>query len=420
MNFLQESMMYYVYEMKRALMDSTHRVASVAERSIGDHFLANAPVFRSALAANIWLERLTRRFEKPEFDITSTTDVAGREIAVDEIVLLEKPFCRLLHFRKKTTHPGPKILVVSPMAGHFATLLRDTVAGLLHEHDVYVTDWLSARDVPLSDGVFNLDTYMEYLLEFFQKLGPHLHVLAVCQPTVPVMAVTAYMAQNKMDRQPASMILMGGPVDTREGVTQVDVYAKSKPLEWFDLNLMTTVPSVYKGVGRRVCPGFVMLRGFMSLHPGRHARSQMEFLNHILLSDDEKKVDHHVKFYDEYRSVMDLSADYLLDCIKRVFQEHQLPLKKFKWRGQTIDCDAIYHTALMTVEGEKDDISGPGQTAAAHKMCANIPEDHKVYHLQEGVGHYGIFSGSRWREKIVPKIHAFVTKAQKWDRTTGY
>ena len=297
------------------------------------------------------------------------------------------------------------MLIVAPLSGHFSTLLRDTVRTCLQDFDVTITDWTDARLVPLQNGDFTLDNYVDYLLDFFQCLGSDVHVLAVCQPVVPVMMATSLLAQRNQPT-PASMILMGGPVDTRINPGQVNTFATTHSIEWFKRNIINTIPSYYPGAKRRVCPGFIMLNGFMLLNIDKHQDSSWKLFQN-LIKGDEDKIEKHIKFYDEYRAVMDIPATYFLNSMQHVFQEFSLPLGKMTWRGKVIDLAAIEKTKLFTIEGELDDISPPGQTEAAHDLCPNISNNHKAHYLQKEVGHYGIFNGSRWRENIYPRIVDF-------------
>lgn len=367
------------------------------------------------------LERLTNRYGKPDFKIDCVETSPGCLYDIEEEVVEQKPFCRLLHFRKTNGSEGacftnrcvplnqPKLLIVAPYSGHYATLLRDTVRRLLPAHDVYITDWENGRCVPLIQGVFSLDTYIDYLLDFIEILGPSTHLLAVCQPAVPVLATTALLAQRDSPLQPASMTLMGGPIDTRINPTKVNQIAKEKPLEWFRRSVIAKVPHYYPGAGRRVCPGFLMLQGFMGLNLETHLKSHKKLFSH-LTQGDKDNVEAHRLFYDEYRSVLDLPARYFLDSVRVAFQTHALPKGEMTWRGETIDTSAIQKTALLTVEGARDDISGVGQTQAAQEICTNLLKKKRHHHLQEGVGHYGVFNGRRWRECIAPVIEKFIQK----------
>jgi len=369
---------------------------------------------RAAAAAFELFERSTRRYKKPSFGITAIGG-ARQEDGVTEKVIATLPFCRLLHFERdgaQKSAPLPKVLVVAPMSGHHASLLRGTVEALLADHAVYVTDWLDARMVPLAKGGFGLADYIDYILDFMRMLGPDLHVLAVCQPSPPVLAAVALLAAGKERAQPLSMTLMGGPVDTRINPTAVNRFATRYPLGWFERSLIHEVPPYYPGALRRVYPGLLQLSGFIAMNSERHFRSHLDFFNHLVDGDGDGAAQHR-RFYDEYLSVMDLSADFYLQSLKEVFQDHSLPRGVFRHRGQRIDPAAIEKTALMTVEGALDDISGLGQTKAAHDLCRRIPSAKRRHHEQAGVGHYGIFNGSKWRAEIYPEVRAFIRAAQK-------
>lgn len=370
--------------------------------------LSYTPVGRNIAAGSELFERITRRYGKPEFGITEVK-VAGKTVPVHEEVAHEAAFCNLIRFKKSTTAKQPKLLIVAPMSGHYATLLRGTVQDLLPHSDVYITDWLDMRDVPVYEGKFDLDDYIQYVINYLRMMGPEVHVLAVCQPAVPVMAAVSIMAANKDPKAPRSMTLIGGPIDTREAPTEVNRTAKERPLEWFEQHVITRVPANYPGFMRRVYPGFIQLSGFISMNLDRHIDAHLELFNHLVEGDGES-VETHKKFYNEYLSVMDISAEFYLQTIDVVFQRHALPRGDMKWRGQKVDPSAITKTALLTLEGEKDDISGVGQTKAAHKLCTNLPASKQQYYMQKGVGHYGIFNGRRFREHVVPVIVKFMKK----------
>lgn len=350
-------------------------------------------------------DSVTRRYDKPEWGLHSTT-IDGVELPIVEEVIRREPFCDLVHFRPTVPRDDPRLLVVAPMSGHYATLLRDTVRALLPTHDVYVTDWLDAAMVPLSDGGFDLDDYIDYVIEFLHTLGPDTHVLAVCQPAVPVLAAVSLMASRGDPLAPSSMTLIGGPIDTRVSPTVPNDLATEHPLEWFEQNLLGAVPATYPGFGRRVYPGFMQLSGFISMNIQRHVDAHQDFFNHLVEGDGDG-ADQHRAFYDEYMAVMDTSAEFYLQTIKTVFQDHALPRGIMHHRGEPIDPSAITRTALLTIEGGKDDISGPGQTAAAQLLCSGLPVARKLHYLQPEVGHYGTFSGRRWREQIAPVIGQF-------------
>src|SRR4051812_8847510 len=372
---------------------------------------------RSVAAGAELLERLTRRFPKPPFGLRTTT-IGGEIVKVTQQAVVNKPFCTLKRFVRATDRRDPQVLVVAPMSGHHATLLRGTVEALLPEHDVYITDWLDARTVPLSRGSFDLEDYITYVMAFLAHLGPQTHVIAVCQPTVPVLCTVSLMAQNNDPNQPASMVLMGGPIDTTAAPTVVTELATTKPLEWFERTVIESVPAYYPGGFRQVYPGFIQLTGFMSMNLDRHVDAHVKLFEHLVRGDGDS-AEQHRKFYDEYLSVMDMPAEFFLQTVSRIFQQHALPRGTMTWKGETVDPAAIRHTALLTVEGEMDDISAPGQTHAAHRLCRNIPAEKQADHLQKGVGHYGIFNGRRWREQILPRVRDFILTHDTTGRFTS-
>jgi poly(3-hydroxybutyrate) depolymerase len=375
--------------------------------------LRNTYLGRNLAASAELFERMTRRYGKPSFGLETTT-VEGEEVAVTENVVWERPFCKLIHFERATTRlrrPQPKLLIVAPMSGHYATLLRGTVEQFLKTHDVYITDWADARMVPLGDGSFDLDDYIDYLITICHKLsrehdGVPLHTLGVCQPSVPLICAMARMEADGDPNVPASMTLMGGPIDTRRSPTAVNLLAEKRGSTWFRENCIHEVPFPYPGMGRSVYPGFLQLSGFMAMNFDRHFTAHVEMFKHLVRGDGDS-AEKHRDFYDEYMAVMDLTAEYYLQTVDSVFVRHDLPKGNMLHRGELIDLKGIRRVGLMTVEGEKDDISGLGQTYAAHDLCANIPSDRKEHYEQEGVGHYGVFNGSRFRKEIAPRITAF-------------
>jgi poly(3-hydroxybutyrate) depolymerase len=344
--------------------------------------------------------------DRPDFGIGSVA-VDGREVAVTEEVVASHPFCNLLHFRKEAIRDEPTILVVAPLSGHFPTLLRGTVQTLLPDHNVYITDWLNSRNVPLLYGRFDLDDFVDVVIRFIRLLGPGVHVMAVCQPSVPVLAAVSLMAASDDPCQPASMILMGGPVDPRANPTEVNHFAMAHSLEWFDRTVITTVPARYPGAFRRVYPGFLQLAGFLSMNLDRHVSAHWSMFNNLVKGHGDSAAATRA-FYKEYTSVMDLPADFYLQTIKRVFHDHDLPQGRFLVHGNPVEPAAIERTALMTVEGERDDICAVGQTVAAHSLCTGIPAVKKTHHLQPKVGHYGVFHGRRWQTETYPKVKAFI------------
>jgi poly(3-hydroxybutyrate) depolymerase len=368
--------------------------------------VAHHPVIRSAAAACELVARAGMWHERPDFRIRGTC-VEGRPVPVDEVAAVRHPFCTLLHFKKAIPVDQPRVLVVAPLSGHFATLLRGTVETLLPEHDVYITDWVNARKVPLLYGRFDLDDHIDLIASFLRELGPETHVIAVCQPSVPVLAAVALMAAENEAAQPRSMTLMGGPIDTRRNPTVVNKLATSRPLSWFERNVIATVPPRYPGHFRRVYPGFLQLAGFMTMNLDRHVTAHMDLFKHLVRGDGES-AEATRRFYDEYMSVMDLPADFYLQTVARVFQEHALALGRFATRERRVEPRAISRTALLCVEGENDDICAVGQTAAALDLCTGIPPARKQHHIQPKVGHYGVFNGKRWRTEIYPRVRDFI------------
>lgn len=369
---------------------------------------------RSVSAACEMFERTTRRYGKPAFGLHRTT-VEGRSVDVTERVVWERPFCRVVAFDRDLGDaplaPQPKVLIVAPMSGHFATLLRGTVETMIEGHEVYITDWTDARMVPLAAGRFDLDDYIDYLKDMFRALGPDLHVMAVCQPAVPVAAAVARLEAEDDPAIPVSMTLMGGPIDTRRSPTAVNCLAQERGAEWFRRNCITTVPPGYPGTWREVYPGFFQLSGFMAMNLDRHLTAHWDMYRHLVRHDGEP-AEKHREFYDEYLAVMDLTAEFYLQTVETVFVEHALPKGTMTHRGERVDLAAIRRCAIMAVEGENDDISGVGQTLATLDLTPHLPAERKTYHLQKDVGHYGVFNGSRFRREIAPRIAAFMRAAQ--------
>ena len=400
-------MLYAAYELQRQLSRPVRLWANALEQVYSSPYnpLTDTWIGKSVSASAEIMARLTQNYAKPAFDLP-TTEVDGATVAVNEEILLRKPFCNLLRFRRDTLRRDPKVLVVAPMSGHFATLLRGTVEALLPEHDVHITDWIDAREVPLSQGNFDLDDYIDYVIEFCRYLGPDVHIIAVCQPSVPVMGAMSLMAADKDPRQPRSFTLMGGPIDTRISPTTPNDLAMRNSMMWFRQNVISTVPFNYPGAMRRVYPGFLQLTSFISMNLDRHINAHLRQFEHLVKGDDDSAESHRT-FYDEYLAVMDLTAEFYLQTIQVVFKEHQLPRGVWVSRGRPIDPSAI-ETALMTVEGELDDISGVGQTKAAHTLTPNIPGARRAHWEQPRVGHYGIFNGRKWREQIMPRVRAFI------------
>lgn len=401
-------MHYHTYELAHAMISPFRMMARAGRKSLESPYnmFAAHPMTRMMAASLQVFERMTKRYGKPEFGLT-TTSVNGLPVDVEEVVSLHKPFCDLLHFKRKfkdgEERDDPKVLVVAPLSGHYATLLRGTVEAMLPKHEVYITDWTDARVVPLARGDFDLDDYIDYLIEFLHHLGPNVHIIAVCQPSVPALAATAVMAARDEENQPASLILMGGPIDTRRSPTAVNQLAEERDISWFQQNVITQVPFPNPGYMRRVYPGYVQLSGFMTMNLERHTDAHFKLFDH-LVEGDKDSVRQHKEFYDEYLAVMDLTAEFYLQTIETVFQKHSLPKGEMLHRGEIVDCSKIRNTALMTIEGERDDISGRGQTEAAHDLCTGIRPDEHFPYVQEGVGHYGIFNGTRWRTEVQPRI----------------
>ncbi|MDR3516185.1 MAG: polyhydroxyalkanoate depolymerase [Azospirillaceae bacterium] len=411
-------MLYQLYDLRHVALTPLRLMAEATVTAFQNPFVPAAftKAGRVVAAGAELVERSTRRYGKPLWGL-KTTRIGEDSVAVTERIALHKPFGSLLHFQRATDRQDPRILVVAPMSGHYATLLRGTVEALLPDHDVYITDWEDCRRIPLARGRFDLDAYIEYVIAFLHHLGPNTHVIAVCQPVVPVMAAVSLMAQDDDPGQPASMTLMGGPIDTRAAPTQVTRLAEARTLTWFERHVISTVPAYYPGALRRVYPGFVQLSGFMSMNLDRHVGEHVKLFQHLVQGDGDSASSHR-RFYDEYLSVMDLPAEFYLQTIATVFQEHLLPRGLMRWRGNPVDPGAIRKTALMTVEGELDDISAPGQTRAAHALCTNLPAALQADHMQQGVGHYGIFNGRRWRDQILPRIHAFI-RSHDHERSTS-
>jgi len=413
---------YYAYEMAHVFL-SPMRVGARALRFYMTHKFnpySVMPQAKSIAAACQVFEELTRRYDKPEFGITETK-IDSLTVDVTETAVLEKPFCRLLHFERDESATGkrhdPKVLIVAPMSGHYATLIRGTVEAMIPEHDVFVTDWADARNVPLSDGRFDLDDFIDYIVEFVRYLGTNTHVIAVCQPAVPALAATALLAAEDDPCQPLSITLMGGPIDVAREPTKVTEFSGSRSLDWFRRNVISAVPFPNPGFGRQVYPGFLQLTGFVSMNLDRHVDAHVRHF-HNLVRGDCDSVQRHQQFYEEYMAVMDLPAEFYLQTIDQVFHKRALAAGTLTHRGTPVDCSAIRKTALMTVEGEKDDICAVGQTEAAHDICDNIPIDMKYHYLQPGVGHYGVFNGRRWSAEIQPRIREMIRTEQFKRRTS--
>ena len=405
-------MLYDAYEVQRSLLAGASKLAGLGAgwlnnpanplgySAMGPLVAASLKVFADAAAPH----------GKPAFGFDSV-HIRGKDVPVHEEILLRKPFGQLKHFYREGHDKGPHLLIVAPMSGHYATLLRGTVQRLLPGANVYITDWRDAKMVPLSEGHFDLDDYIDYLIEYLEligkKTGERPHLLAVCQPAVPAFAATALMGADKNPYRPKTLTMMGGPIDTREAPTAVNTLATERPFGWFEQNVIATVPMIYPGAGRKVYPGFLQLAGFMTMNLGSHLISHWEMFKHLVEGDEESAAATQ-RFYDEYRSVCDMTAEFYLQTVDVVFQQHLLPKGEMEHRGRLVDPAAIRDTALLAIEGERDDISGIGQTKAALDIATRLPKAKKQYFLAEDVGHYGIFNGRKWREKIAPVVEKFI------------
>jgi poly(3-hydroxybutyrate) depolymerase len=407
-------LLYHTYELAHAALSPLKAFSQAAQYTCSSMYnpLAYTPVGKSMAAAFELFNRATKRYDKPEWGIDSI-DVDGDTVMIDEEPVYCTPFCDLLHFNRHSTAKrfsnNSKVLIIAPMSGHYPTLLRGTVKAMLPDHDVFMTDWRDARMVPASLGPWGLDDFVDTIIDMIRFIGEDVHVIAVCQPAVPVLAAAALMAEDNDPCQPKSMILMGGPIDTRKNPTAVNQHAQNRDIAWFKSNVISQVPFPHPGAMRQVYPGFLQLTGFMSMNLDRHMKAHVGLFNDLVRGDGDS-VDQHKKFYDEYLSVMDLPADFFLETVKTVFQDHALPKGKMRYRDRLVKPACISKTALMTVEGAKDDICGLGQTAAAHKLCSGIPQKNKKAYVNHDVGHYGVFNGKRWRTEIQPEIAQFIAK----------
>ena len=401
-------MLYNAYEMQRSMLAGASAMANWSAGILQNpanpfSYMGGGSVVGSAL--EVFAHAAAPR-GKPAFGLTRTT-IDGREVAVREEIVLRKPFGQLKRFIRDGVEGGPKLLIVAPMSGHYATLLRGTVELMLPSADVYITDWRDAKLVPLSDGAFDFDDYIDYLIAFMEAIGPGAHMLAVCQPSVPCYAAAAVMSADKNPCRPRTLTMMGGPVDTREAPTAVNTLATKRPHAWFEQNAIVTVPLMHPGAGRKVYPGFLQLAGFMSMNLGNHMMSHFEMFKHLVKGDDDS-ADATKDFYEEYRSVCDMTAEFYLQTVDLVFQTHALPNGTMTHRGKPVDPGAITDIGLLAIEGERYDISGLGQTRAALTLATSLSDDHKLYYMAEGAGHYGIFNGSRWRDKVAPVVEGFI------------
>jgi len=411
-------MLYQIQEFSRAMLEPISSLAQTVAKIYSDpnNPLSYYPASQRVAAGYELLHRLGKEYEKPEFGIKNV-EVHGKQVAITEYTSIEKPFCRLVRFKRfsddisviKAMKNEPVVLVVAPLSGHHSSLLRDTVRVLLQNHKVYLTDWTDARLIPVSEGQFHLDDYVAYIQEFIRYIGAeHLHVISVCQPTVPVLGAISLMASNG-EQTPATMTMMGGPIDARKSPTVVNSLAMTKSFQWFENNVIFTVPPNHPGAGRKVYPGFMQHAGFVAMNRDRHVRSHWDFFQD-LLKGDASDAEAHRKFYDEYNAVLDMDAAYYLETIKTVFQDFALAKGTWKVAGQLVRPQDIKRTALFAVEGELDDISGSGQTRSAIELCSGIPNSNKEEYEVKGAGHYGIFAGRRWREMVYPKISEFIRK----------
>lgn len=410
-------MLYNAYEMQKSLLAGASAMADFSAGVLSNpanpfSYFGGGQILSSAL--EVFAHAAAPR-GKPAFGLDFTT-IDGKTVEIHEEIALRKPFGQLLHFKRKGVEGGPKLLIVAPMSGHYATLLRGTVERMLPVADVYITDWRDAKLVPLSDGKFDLDDYVDYLIEFLETIGSNegqggTHMLAVCQPSVPCYAAACVMSADNNPARPKTLTMMGGPIDTREAPTAVNTLATERPHSWFSQNVIATIPGTYPGAGRRVYPGFLQLAGFMSMNLGNHMMSHYEMFKHLVQGED-LEAEATKDFYEEYRSVCDMTAEFYLQTIDVVFQDHSLPKGTMTHRGRLVDPAAITDIAILAIEGEKDDISGLGQTKAALKISTSLPEDKKRYYMAEGAGHYGIFNGSKWRTKVAPVV-------EEWMKTHG-
>ncbi|MDT0359223.1 polyhydroxyalkanoate depolymerase [Herbaspirillum huttiense F1] len=407
-------MLYQLHELNRAFLNPMMQWAETSAKLFSDPVspLAHTPFSQRIAAGYELLYRLSKEYEKPLFNI-GEVPVDGKPVGITEEVVEEKPFCRLIHFKKdlsarqSTALKQPTVLVVAPLSGHHSTLLRETVRALLQEHDVFITDWTDARMVPVEAGEFHLHDYVYYVQDFIRTLGPDVHVISVCQPTVPVLAAISLMASANDPKLPKSMTMMGGPIDARKSPTAVNDLATEKPFSWFENTVIYSVPANYPGFGRKVYPGFLQHAGFVAMNPRRHAQSHWDFYMHLRDGDDASAEEHR-KFYDEYNAVLDMPAEFYLETIKVVFQDFNLARGTWEIEGKLVRPQDIKSVALFTIEGELDDISGSGQTQAAQELCSSIPKARKQHFTVPKAGHYGIFSGRRWREIVCPKIGEFI------------
>ncbi len=403
------TMLYHAYQGFSDVMDPARAWARIVQSSL-DLYLPRGPMAEAARRTRAACEvfaRMALTHGRPPFDL-DTVDTPAGPVPVVEEVTLRTPFGTLLHFRKPPTDPPqPRVLIVAPMSGHFATLLRGTVRTMLRDHDVWITDWHNARDVPIGEGMFGFDDYVAHLITFLETLGPGAHVVAVCQPTVPTLAAVAVMSELNHVATPRTMTLMAGPIDVRVNPTEVNRLASGKPIAWFEQNMISTVPLRWPGALRRVYPGFVQISAFMSMNADRHRKAFEDLYRH-LVDGDTASAETIKVFYEEYFAMADMPAEFYLQTVERVFQKAELATGEMSFRGRRIDCNAIRRTALLTVEGEKDDICSVGQTVVAQDLCGKVRPYMRQHHVQVGVGHYGVFNGKRWENSIYPVVREFV------------
>jgi len=409
-------MLYYMHEMQHYALMPVRAFGDMLKFALTNPMnpLSHTPMAKQILSATEIFERITRQYTKPEWRLP-TTIIDGKEVAVTEEVAVKRTYCHLTHFKRDTDRKDPKLLIVAPLSGHFATLLRGTVEAMLPNHDVYITDWQDCRFIPVQADRFNLSDFIDYLIDFMHFLGPNTHAIAVCQPSVPLLAAVSVMSTWGDLCSPASATLIGGPIDTRANPTAVNKLAQEHPIEWFEENVCDTVPPPYPGMGRKVYPGFVQLTNFISMNLEKHKESMNQLFEHLVRGDEEE-AEKKTSFYDEYLSVMDLPAEFYLQTVKTVFQDHALPKGEMTARWQPVEPHRITRTALFCVEGELDDICGVGQTKAALEITRNLPSEMKAYRLQMGAGHYGVFNGGKWRREIAPQISKFI---REHDRESG-
>lgn len=409
-------MLYHLYELNHAVLHPLREMAGIGKKIFDSKYNPWSYTYPGKLvnASCDLFESVTKRYGKPEFGLEETK-INGQPVAIEEEIVWQKPFCSLRHFKRNEDdmqkaygkeHIDPRLLIVAPLSGHYATLLRGTVEAFLPEHEVYITDWTDARDVPLYEGEFNLNTYTDYVIEILEHLGPGANVMAICQPGPPVLAAISIMSEDDNPALPATMTFMGSPIDTRKSPTVPNDLAKNRPYEWFERNVIYTVPMNYKGAFRRVYPGFLQLTGFITMNTENHVNAHKDYFNHLIEGDCDSAQKHR-DFYNEYLAVLDLTQEFYLQTISEVFQKHSLAKGEAYHHDRLVKPASITKVALMTVEGEKDDISGIGQTQAAHDLCVNIPEDMKYDYIQPGVGHYGVFNGKRFRTEIQPRLRDF-------------